>query len=98
VVFHALTKENLVAIVDIQLARLRSRLAERRLTLEVTKAAVDWLGERGYDPIYGARPLRRLIQSSIGDLLAKALLAGRIRDGDTVWVDLGETKDSLAIL
>jgi ATP-dependent Clp protease ATP-binding subunit ClpB len=97
VVFHALTKENLVAIVDIQLARLRARLAERRLILEVSRAAADWLGQHGYDPIYGARPLRRLIQSSIGDLLAKALLAGRIRDGDTVEIDLSETKDGLAI-
>jgi ATP-dependent Clp protease ATP-binding subunit ClpB len=97
VVFHALTKENLTRIVDIQLARLRDRLAERRLVLQVTQAAVDWLGEHGYDPIYGARPLRRLIQSSIGNLLAGALLAGRIRDGSTVLVDLGDAKDGLTI-
>ncbi|GIM97295.1 ATP-dependent chaperone ClpB [Paractinoplanes toevensis] len=97
VVFHALTKDDLSSIVDIQLGRLRDRLAERRLRLEVAPAAVEWLGEHGYDPIYGARPLRRLIQSSIGDLLAKALLAGEIRDGDTVVVDLGDGKDSLSI-
>jgi ATP-dependent Clp protease ATP-binding subunit ClpB len=97
VVFHALTKEDLTAIVDIQLARLRGRLAERRLDLAVTPAAVEWLGEHGYDPIYGARPLRRLIQSSIGDLLAKALLGGEIRDGDTVVVDLGDAKEGLTV-
>ncbi|BEL10524.1 ATP-dependent chaperone ClpB [Actinoplanes sichuanensis] len=97
VVFHALTKENLTRIVDIQLARLRDRLAERRLTLQVTQSAIDWLGEHGYDPIYGARPLRRLIQSSIGDLLAKALLAGRVRDGSTVLIDLADAKDGLTI-
>ncbi|WP_030438418.1 ATP-dependent chaperone ClpB [Actinoplanes subtropicus] len=97
VVFHALTKADLTAIVDIQLTRLRTRLAERRLRLEVTPAAVDWLGEHGYDPIYGARPLRRLVQSSIGDLLAKALLAGEIRDGDTVIVDLGAHKEGLTV-
>jgi ATP-dependent Clp protease ATP-binding subunit ClpB len=97
VVFHALTKADLTAIVDIQLTRLRTRLADRRLRLEVTPAAIDWLGEHGYDPIYGARPLRRLVQSSIGDSLAKALLAGEIRDGDTVIVDIGAHKEGLAV-
>ncbi|GAB2579681.1 chaperone protein ClpB [Paractinoplanes abujensis] len=97
VVFHALTRGDLAAIVDIQLGRLRTRLADRRLTLDVSSAAIDWLGEHGYDPIYGARPLRRLVQSTIGDALAKALLAGEIRDGDTVVVDLGDTKDGLRV-
>ena len=97
VVFHALTPQDLAAIVDIQLGRLRNRLADRRLSLEVTDAAVHWLGEHGYDPIYGARPLRRLVQSAIGDSLAKALLAGDIKDGDTVVVDVGNTKDTLAV-
>ncbi|GIF11620.1 ATP-dependent chaperone ClpB [Actinoplanes teichomyceticus] len=97
VVFHALTKDDLTKIVDIQLERLRARLAERRLTLSVTGAAVDWLGEHGYDPLYGARPLRRLVQATIGDLLAKALLAGEIRDGDTVVVDLNAAKDGLTV-
>ncbi|MFI6076783.1 ATP-dependent chaperone ClpB [Actinoplanes sp. NPDC051343] len=97
VVFHALTKDDLAAIVDIQLGRLRARLAERRLSLEVTRSAVEWLGEHGYDPIYGARPLRRLVQSAIGDSLAKALLAGEIRDGDVVVTDLNDTKDGLAV-
>ncbi|AEV81107.1 protein disaggregation chaperone [Actinoplanes sp. SE50] len=97
VVFHALTRDDLIRIVDIQLARLRARLAERRLTLSVAEDAVDWLGEHGYDPIYGARPLRRLVQATIGDLLAKALLAGEIRDGDTVQVALNSAKDGLAV-
>ena len=97
VVFHALTAQDLAAIVDIQLGRLRQRLADRRLTLEVTEPAVRWLGEHGYDPIYGARPLRRLVQSAIGDPLAKALLAGEITDGDTVVVDLGDRRDGLTV-
>jgi ATP-dependent Clp protease ATP-binding subunit ClpB len=97
VVFHALTSQDLAAIVDIQLGRLRTRLADRRLSLEVTEPAVLWLGEHGFDPIYGARPLRRLVQSSIGDSLAKALLAGEIVDGDTVVVDVNSGKDGLAV-
>jgi ATP-dependent Clp protease ATP-binding subunit ClpB len=97
VVFHALTRNDLTRIVDIQLARLRARLAERRLVLSVTEDAVNWLGEHGYDPIYGARPLRRLVQATIGDLLAKALLAGEIQDGDTVVVTLSAAKDGLAV-
>ena len=97
VVFHALTVADLAAIVDIQLDRLRNRLAERRLALEVTEPAVLWLGEHGYDPIYGARPLRRLVQSAIGDSLARALLAGEIVDGDRVIVDVNEHKDGLQV-
>ncbi|RSM56476.1 ATP-dependent chaperone ClpB, partial [Actinoplanes sp. ATCC 53533] len=97
VVFQALTARDLAAIVDIQLGRLRHRLADRRLALEVSETAVLWLGERGYDPIYGARPLRRLVQSSIGDSLARALLAGEIVDGDTVLVDLNDAKDGLSV-
>ncbi len=90
VVFDALTKEQLAEIVGIAVRRLADRLAERRLTLEVTEAAREWLADEGYDPAYGARPLRRLVQTQIGDQLAKALLSGSIRDGDTVRVDLGE--------
>jgi ATP-dependent Clp protease ATP-binding subunit ClpB len=97
VVFDSLTGPELRAIVDIQLERLRRRLAERRLTLEVSDEARTWLAEHGYDPVYGARPLRRLVQSAIGDRLAKALLSGEIRDGDTVKVDLAEGKDGLVI-
>jgi ATP-dependent Clp protease ATP-binding subunit ClpB len=97
VVFHALTPADLASIVDIQLARLRVRLAERRLHLEVTDAARAWLASHGYDPVYGARPLRRLVQTAIGDRLAKALLGGAIRDGDTVLVDRPGTGDELSV-
>jgi ATP-dependent Clp protease ATP-binding subunit ClpB len=88
VVFDALTQDDLARIVELQVELLRRRLADRRLGLEVTPAARDWLASTGFDPVYGARPLRRLVQSSIGDPLARALLAGEIRDGDTVVVDL----------
>jgi ATP-dependent Clp protease ATP-binding subunit ClpB len=87
VVFHALGSEELAGIVDIQVGVLARRLAARRLTLQVTDAAREWLALNGFDPVYGARPLRRLVQSAIGDQLAKALLAGDIRDGDEVVVD-----------
>jgi ATP-dependent Clp protease ATP-binding subunit ClpB len=98
VVFDALGAAQLREIVDIQLEALRRRLSERRLTLDVTEAARGWLADHGYDPVYGARPLRRLVQSAIGDLLAKSLLAGEIRDGDTVVVDLADTKDGLTVM
>jgi ATP-dependent Clp protease ATP-binding subunit ClpB len=97
VVFDALSPADLRAIVDIQLQALARRLADRRLTLEVTDAARDWLASLGYDSVYGARPLRRLVQTSIGDQLAKALLAGTIRDGDRVVVDLADDKKALAV-
>jgi ATP-dependent Clp protease ATP-binding subunit ClpB len=87
VVFRALGSEELTGIVDIQVGVLARRLAARRLTLTVTDAAREWLALNGFDPVYGARPLRRLVQSAIGDQLAKALLAGDIRDGDEVVVD-----------
>jgi ATP-dependent Clp protease ATP-binding subunit ClpB len=87
VVFRALGSEELTGIVDIQVGVLARRLAARRLTLKVTDAAREWLALNGFDPVYGARPLRRLVQSAIGDQLAKALLAGDIRDGDEVFVD-----------
>jgi ATP-dependent Clp protease ATP-binding subunit ClpB len=87
VLFRALGSEELTGIVDIQVAVLARRLAARRLTLRVTDAAREWLALNGFDPVYGARPLRRLVQSAIGDQLAKALLAGEIRDGDEVMVD-----------
>jgi ATP-dependent Clp protease ATP-binding subunit ClpB len=97
VLFDALGTEELGLIVEHQVARLQRRLADRRLTLEVTPAARDWLVLTGYDPAYGARPLRRLVQSAIGDELAKAILAGRVRDGATVLVDVADTDDGLAI-
>ncbi|MEJ2869738.1 ATP-dependent chaperone ClpB [Actinomycetospora sp. OC33-EN08] len=88
VVFHALSTEELTSIVDIQIQRLATRLSGRRLTLDVTDAAKEWLALQGFDPLYGARPLRRLVQSAIGDQLAQELLGGEVREGDTVRVDL----------
>ena len=88
VMFDALTPSELSRIVEVQLAALQRRLLDRRLTLEVAPEAVQWLAERGFDPAYGARPLKRLIQSSIGDALARALLEGKLVDGATVPVRL----------
>lgn len=87
VVFSALSGDELAHIAGLQIDRLAARLADRRLTLEVTPQALSWLAEEGNDPAYGARPLRRLIQTAIGDRLAKEILAGEIKDGDTVRVD-----------
>ncbi|MDO0926594.1 ATP-dependent chaperone ClpB [Streptomyces sp. TG1A-8] len=87
VVFSALTKPELERIAQLQLGSLARRLAERRLSLDVTPGALAWLAEEGLDPAYGARPLRRLVQSAIGDRLAREILSGEIKDGDTVRVD-----------
>ncbi|MFE9043712.1 ATP-dependent chaperone ClpB [Streptomyces sp. NPDC012421] len=87
VVFSALDRAELGRIARLQIDRLARRLADRRLTLEVTPEALEWLAEEGNDPAYGARPLRRLIQTAIGDRLAREILAGEVRDGDTVRVD-----------
>jgi ATP-dependent Clp protease ATP-binding subunit ClpB len=87
IVFDALGMEELSRIVDLQVARLAARLTDRRLSLTVTEAAREWLSLTGFDPVYGARPLKRLVHSSIGDQLARALLAGEIVDGDEVVVD-----------
>ena len=95
VMFEPLTADLLSGIVDIQLKGLTDRLSGRRLTLQVSDAAKLWLAERGYDPAYGARPLRRLIQQAIGDQLAKKLLAGDIVDGDTVHVDVADGGERL---
>ncbi|MEZ0071612.1 ATP-dependent chaperone ClpB [Planotetraspora sp. GP83] len=97
IVFDALGTEELSQIVDLQVSRLARRLADRRLRLTVTPAARDWLALTGFDPLYGARPLRRLIQSAIGDRLAKELLSGEVRDGDEVMVDLDDAGDTLSI-
>jgi ATP-dependent Clp protease ATP-binding subunit ClpB len=90
VMFDALSMDDLKHIVDLQLALLEQRLAVRRITISVTDAARAWLAETGYDPAYGARPLRRLIQSAIGDPLARLLIAGEVADGGAVTVDAGE--------
>ncbi len=97
VVFDALTTGELARIVDLQVRALATRLRDRRVTLEVSEAARAWLAEQGYDPAYGARPLRRLVQREIGDRLARALLAGDVRDGDTVTVDLDEAGHTLRL-
>ncbi len=97
ILFDSLSTEELTQIVEFQIAKLARRLADRRLTLEVTPAAKEWLAVTGFDPVYGARPLRRLIQSAIGDQLARKLLAGEILDGSEVLVDLDPESDSLTV-
>ncbi len=97
ILFDSLSTEELSRIVDLQVARLGKRLADRRLALTVTPAAREWLALTGFDPIYGARPLRRLIQSAIGDQLARALLSGEVSDGDQVLVDLDTASDALTV-
>jgi ATP-dependent Clp protease ATP-binding subunit ClpB len=97
IIFDALTTSELSRIVDIQVERLGRRLSARRLTLIVTPAAKEWLARTGFDPVYGARPLRRLVQSAIGDKLAKALLSGEITDGDEVTVDLDSASGGLTV-
>ncbi|KFI97059.1 ATP-dependent chaperone ClpB [Bifidobacterium stellenboschense] len=87
VMFHPLTREELGGIVDIQVKSVAARLTDRRIKLDVTTAAREWLANMGYDPAYGARPLRRLVQTEVGDQLARMLLAGKVHDGDTVLVD-----------
>jgi ATP-dependent Clp protease ATP-binding subunit ClpB len=97
VVFDPLTTAELAGIVDVQLGLLQNRLAGRRLVLQVSDAAREWLAINGFDPMYGARPLRRLIQTAIGDRLAKALIAGEITDGDQVRIDVTEDRSSLTV-
>ncbi|MET9709904.1 ATP-dependent chaperone ClpB [Nocardiopsis alba] len=97
IMFDALSTEDLTRIVDLQVDKLARRLADRRLTLEVTEAAREWLALTGYDPNYGARPLRRLVQSSIGDPLARELLSGDLSEGDTVFVDVDDARERLTV-
>ncbi len=97
VVFDALSRDDLAHIVDLQVRAFATRLSDRRISLEVSDPARTWLADRGYDPAYGARPLRRLVQREIGDRLARALLAGEVRDGQTVTVDVDEMGDTLVL-
>ena len=97
IIFEALSKEELGEIVEIQLARIAKRLTDRRLNLEVTDAARSWLADEGYDPAYGARPLRRLVQREIGDRLARMLLAGEVLDGQKVVVDKVDGSEGLTL-
>jgi ATP-dependent Clp protease ATP-binding subunit ClpB len=97
VTFDALGTEELAYIVDLQVDAVAKRLRARRITLDVTEAAREWLALTGWDPAYGARPLRRLVQQAIGDRLARSLLAGEVRDGDTVVVDRTPDADGLTV-
>jgi ATP-dependent Clp protease ATP-binding subunit ClpB len=97
IIFDSLTTSELTKIVDLQVSRLAARLAARRLTLNVSPAAKEWLALTGFDPVFGARPLRRLVQSAIGDKLARGLLTGTITDGDEVLVDLDQKADELTV-
>ncbi|MBW8481994.1 ATP-dependent chaperone ClpB [Actinomadura parmotrematis] len=97
ILFDALSTAELTRIVDLQIDALARRLRDRQLTLTVTDAAREWLALTGYDPLYGARPLRRLVQTAIGDQLARALLSGAVRDGDEVLVELDPAADRLTV-
>ena len=88
VLFHRLKREHMGAIVDVQAGRLRKLLTDRKIEVEISDAARDWIADKGYEPAYGARPLKRVIQKSLQDPLAEEILAGRIKDGDTVKVDV----------
>jgi ATP-dependent Clp protease ATP-binding subunit ClpB len=94
VMFEPLSREQLAKVADIQIAQLQQRLDDRRISLTVSPEATDWLVERGFDPVYGARPLRRLVQTAVGDKLARGILSGEIRDGASVLV--GVTPDGTA--
>ena len=87
VVFHALTKEQIRQIVDLELKTVEKMLQEKNINLEVTEAAKDWLGDKGYDHAFGARPLRRIIQNTVEDRLSEAILENRYQSGDTVVID-----------
>ena len=97
IIFEPLSQEELAHIVELQVRQLATRLHDRRITLDVTDAARTWLARTGYDPAYGARPLRRLVQREIGDRLARAVLAGAVRDGESVTVDLAPDGNELTI-
>ena len=95
--FEPLGTEELARIVEIGLRRLNARLADRRIAVEATPAAKEWLALTGFDPVYGARPLRRLIQTSIEDQLARRVLSGEIAEGAVVTFDVDESSDGLVI-
>lgn len=97
VMFDPLDKAELARIASIQIAQLQKRLDDRRIELDLTADALAWLVDRGFDPVYGARPLRRLVQTAVGDQLAMALLSGAVRDGDTVTIGVADNGDSLTV-
>ena len=96
--FDTLGTDDLTKIVGINIERLNHRLADRRISVEVTEAAKDWLALTGFDPVYGARPLRRLIQTSIEDQLARRVLAGTVGEGDAVHFDVADGTDGLSVV
>jgi ATP-dependent Clp protease ATP-binding subunit ClpB len=97
ILFHRLGQAHMAPIVDIQVARVQRLLADRKVTLDLTDAARAWLGRVGYDPVYGARPLRRAVQRHLQDPLAELILRGEVRDGETVRVDEGDGKLALTV-
>ena len=97
VLFDALTREQLGSIVTLQIQEVAERLAERRIELQVDEAATRWLAEEGFDPMYGARPLKRLVQKEIGDGLARLILRGQVQDGQTVTVTTAADGDGLVL-
>jgi ATP-dependent Clp protease ATP-binding subunit ClpB len=97
ILFHRLSQEHMGPIVDIQVGRVQQLLAERKVKLDLTDAARAWLGRVGYDPVYGARPLKRAVQKYLQDPLADAILRGDVPDGSTVKVDEGEGALSLKV-
>ncbi|MEE8172083.1 MAG: ATP-dependent chaperone ClpB, partial [Alphaproteobacteria bacterium] len=97
ILFHRLSRENMDAIVDIQVARLAARMAERKLTLELLPAARSWLAETAYDRVYGARPLKRVIQRHLQDPLANLILEGKVIDGQTINVAPGKVGLSIVV-
>ncbi len=97
VMFSPLSREDLAAIVDINLARINGRLAERRISVDVSDNGRQWLANRGYDPVYGARPLRRLLQTTVEDQLARKVLAGQVADGQVIHFGVAPDGDSLDI-
>ena len=97
VMFDPLDTEDLARIVTIQLSRLNARLSDRRIAVHLTSAATEWLALTGFDPIYGARPLKRLVQTSIEDEMARKMLEGTLTDGQTVTFDVSPERDGLTI-
>ena len=95
IVFHSLTEHEIIQIVDLMLDRLQNALQERNISLETTDDAKEWLAERGYDPEYGARPLRRLIQKTVENLASSAILRGDFDEGDTMVVDVEDGEIAL---
>jgi ATP-dependent Clp protease ATP-binding subunit ClpB len=96
ILFHRLKREQMSRIVDIQLRRLAKLLEDRKITLTLDPVAREWLADKGYDPAYGARPLKRAIQKAIQDPLSELILSGKVKDGETVKVSVAPGKKALA--